>query len=130
LLHSCAFSASPVAEWSRPPSARRDPTGSARDCSTGIGSPCWDQDTDLAARRWSALTSMPAMNDENARRSSAPALLGGARARNREQPLRRLVHQRRGARVGHDDRVGYRIDDQVEPIAFGPGLRSATRSLR
>ena len=32
-------------------------------------------------------------------------------------------------RVGHDDRVGDRVDDQVEAIAFRAGGRFGTRSL-
>ena len=49
-----------------------------------------------------------------------PALLErrGAR-RDREQPLGRPVHERRrAARVGDDDRVGDRVDDEIQAVAF------------
>ncbi len=50
-----------------------------------------------------------------------PALLDGARPRRqREQTLGRFVHQRGGAGgVRDDDRIGDRIDDQVQAVAFG-----------
>ena len=50
--------------------------------------------------------------------------------RNGEQPLGRLVHQRRrAARVGHDDRIGDRVDDQVQAIALGARLHFGDAQL-
>jgi len=43
--------------------------------------------------------------------------------RGREQALRRRVHQEDLARrVGHQDGVGHRVDDQVQPIALGANV--------
>ncbi len=41
-----------------------------------------------------------------------------------EHPLRRRVHEHDvAARVGYQDRVEHRVEDQVEPVALGAGLR-------
>ena len=64
---------------------------------------------------------MPAMNDEKCASLACTQRCSIALAshRHREQPLGRLVHQRRrAARVGDDDRVGDRVDDEIQAIAF------------
>ena len=66
------------------------------------------------------------MNDEKCASFACTQRCSTALAprRNREEPLGRLVHQRgRAAGVGHDDRIGHRVDDQVQPVALGARLR-------
>src|SRR5262249_36572825 len=53
----------------------------------------------------------------------AAQLVSARAGRRREQPLGRRVHQRSGAvRVGDDDRIGNRVDDQIQAVPFGDRL--------
>ena len=60
------------------------------------------------------------MNDEVGVVGLDPALLDLAGVhRDGEQPFGRLVHQRgRAGRVGDDNRVGHRVDNQIQSIAL------------
>ena len=63
------------------------------------------------------------------RADDALRILAGA-GHHGEQPLGRVVHQRDLAfLIGDDDRIGDRIDQQVQPVTFGTDLASAARSF-
>ena len=77
-------------------------------------------------------SSRPEMNDEKCASLACTVrcAMSLALGQQREQILGRRVHQHRGAgRIGHDDRIGDRVDDQVQPIALGAHRRFGDAQL-